>query len=293
MRPDSGSRAQARRSKRCSNTRASSTSFDAQERARPGAELRGRARSAVAANFARAVETAAANIRAYAELQMPRGMDRAAAAGPAAGPDRAAARYGGGVHSGGPLSAALHAADDRDSRAGGRRAEHLRRVARSRCRRSSDGAHCWVCNTSFRWAARRPSRRSRSAPRRCRGPTASSGPGNIYVAAAKKLLAGEVGIDFVAGPDRDPDHRGRWRSAPSRGRHAGAGRARCGSVGDPADHFASGWPQRWRKEVERQLGDSAHRARWRARRSRGTARSSWCARSTKRWRFRTASRRSI
>ena len=32
------------------------------------------------------------------------------------------------------------------------------------------------------------------------------GPGNIYVAAAKKLLAGEVGIDFVAGPDGDPDH---------------------------------------------------------------------------------------
>jgi histidinol dehydrogenase len=26
------------------------------------------------------------------------------------------------------------------------------------------------------------------------------GPGNIYVTAAKKLLAGEVGIDFVAGP---------------------------------------------------------------------------------------------
>jgi histidinol dehydrogenase len=26
------------------------------------------------------------------------------------------------------------------------------------------------------------------------------GPGNIYVAAAKKLLAGETGIDFVAGP---------------------------------------------------------------------------------------------
>ncbi len=40
------------------------------------------------------------------------------------------------------------------------------------------------------------------------------GPGNIYVAAAKKLLAGEVGIDFVAGPteiviiaeDADPIH---------------------------------------------------------------------------------------
>ena len=40
------------------------------------------------------------------------------------------------------------------------------------------------------------------------------GPGNIYVAAAKKLLAGEVGIDFIAGPtevliiaaDGDPVH---------------------------------------------------------------------------------------
>jgi histidinol dehydrogenase len=40
------------------------------------------------------------------------------------------------------------------------------------------------------------------------------GPGNIYVAAAKKLLAGEVGIDFVAGPSEiliiaregDPSH---------------------------------------------------------------------------------------
>jgi histidinol dehydrogenase len=40
------------------------------------------------------------------------------------------------------------------------------------------------------------------------------GPGNIYVAAAKKALAGEVGIDFVAGPteiviiaeDADPRH---------------------------------------------------------------------------------------
>jgi histidinol dehydrogenase len=40
------------------------------------------------------------------------------------------------------------------------------------------------------------------------------GPGNIYVAAAKKFLAGEVGIDFIAGPteiliiaaDGDPTH---------------------------------------------------------------------------------------
>ena len=53
------------------------------------------------------------------------------------------------------------------------------------------------------------------------------GPGNIYVAAAKKLIAGETGIDFVAGPteiviiaaDGDP--------ALDRRRSAGAGRARC------------------------------------------------------------------
>ena len=31
------------------------------------------------------------------------------------------------------------------------------------------------------------------------------GPGNAYVADAKKLLAGDVGIDFVAGPNGDSD----------------------------------------------------------------------------------------
>jgi histidinol dehydrogenase len=43
------------------------------------------------------------------------------------------------------------------------------------------------------------------------------GPGNIYVAAAKKLLAGEVGIDFVAGPTEiliiAPDGDPRWLAA--------------------------------------------------------------------------------
>lgn len=33
------------------------------------------------------------------------------------------------------------------------------------------------------------------------------GPGNIYVTAAKKALAGEVGIDFIARPHRDRNHR--------------------------------------------------------------------------------------
>ncbi|MCW5979425.1 MAG: histidinol dehydrogenase [Bryobacteraceae bacterium] len=43
------------------------------------------------------------------------------------------------------------------------------------------------------------------------------GPGNIYVAAAKKLLAGEVGIDFVAGPTEilivAPEGEPRWLAA--------------------------------------------------------------------------------
>ena len=43
------------------------------------------------------------------------------------------------------------------------------------------------------------------------------GPGNIYVAAAKKLLAGEVGIDFVAGPSEilliAADGNPRWIAA--------------------------------------------------------------------------------
>jgi histidinol dehydrogenase len=43
------------------------------------------------------------------------------------------------------------------------------------------------------------------------------GPGNIYVAAAKKIVAGETGIDFVAGPTEiviiAADGNGRWISA--------------------------------------------------------------------------------
>ncbi|MBM3785416.1 MAG: histidinol dehydrogenase [Acidobacteria bacterium] len=43
------------------------------------------------------------------------------------------------------------------------------------------------------------------------------GPGNIFVAAAKKLLAGEVGIDFIAGPTEilmiAPDGNPKWIAA--------------------------------------------------------------------------------
>ena len=45
-----------------------------------------------------------------------------------------------------------------------------------------------------------------------------TGPGNVYVAAAKRLVRGIVGIDAEAGPDRDRDprrrHGGRRRTSP-------------------------------------------------------------------------------
>ena len=80
----------------------------------------------------------------------------------------------------------------------------------------------WSCRrrtaTSIRWcwrrraspastrstasAARRRSRRSPTAPRPSRPSPRSSGPGNAYVAAAKRRVFGVVGIDMIAGPVR-------------------------------------------------------------------------------------------
>ena len=67
------------------------------------------------------------------------------------------------------------------------------------------------------------------------------GPGNIYVAAAKKLIAGETGIDFVAGPTEiviiaaEGDPNGAEPRLPlDRRRHARASRARRGRLGHPA-----------------------------------------------------------
>ena len=54
-----------------------------------------------------------------------------------------------------------------------------------------------------------------------------TGPGNVYVAAAKRLVRGVVGIDAEAGPDRDPrDRRRVGRPAPRRRRPGQPGRAR-------------------------------------------------------------------
>ena len=92
--------------------------------------------------------------------------------------------------------------------------QHLRGVAASRCRRSSARPRCWASTHVFEMGGAQAIAAfafgTRTVPRADR----IVGPGNIYVAAAKKLLAGEVGIDFVAGPteiliiaaDGDPRH---------------------------------------------------------------------------------------
>ena len=52
------------------------------------------------------------------------------------------------------------------------------------------------------------------------------GPGNAYVAAAKRLVFGKVGIDMIAGPFRGAGDRRRHRQCRlDRRRSAGAGRA--------------------------------------------------------------------
>ena len=118
------------------------------------------------------------------------------------------------------------------------------------------------------------------------------GPGNIYVSAAKKLLAGEVGIDFVAGPTEIliiADEATRAISRPT----CWLRPSTTSTPRDPAHHFAKRWPSEWRMEVERQLEDSADRRWWPARPSAATARSICARRSKSRGSCPTASRPSI
>ncbi len=114
-------------------------------------------------------------------------------------PDGAAARFGGRLYAGGPLSAALHSPDERDSGAGSRREAHLCRLPKP----SAEilGIAAWLGVTDFfqmggAQAIAALAYGTETVPRVDR----IVGPGNIYVAAAKKLIAGETGIDFVAGP---------------------------------------------------------------------------------------------
>jgi histidinol dehydrogenase len=157
------------------------------------------ARAGLAAEFRRAVETAAANVRAYAERQMPREWMREMQPGVRLGQivrplDTVAAYIPAGRY---PLPSTLIMTVAPAQVAGvpnicvaSPRAvpEILGTAAILGVRQvfQMGGAQAIA---AFAFGTRTVPRADRIV-----------GPGNIYVAAAKKLLAGEVGIDFVAGP---------------------------------------------------------------------------------------------
>ncbi len=164
----------------------------------PGRELR-EAQAGLEAGFRRALREAAANIRSFARRQVPRpwmeNLRRGLRAGQIVRPLDSVAAY---VPSGRyPLPSTLlmtviparaagtpvvMAASPRPS------PEVLGTAAFLKVDRffRMGGAHAIA---AFAYGTRTVPRADRIV-----------GPGNIYVAAAKKLLAGEVGIDFVAGP---------------------------------------------------------------------------------------------
>jgi histidinol dehydrogenase len=73
-------------------------------------------------------------------------------------------------------------------------------TAGCRTRASSPPARCSASTRSTRSAAHRPIAMFGYGTEECEPVDAVTGPGNIYVAAAKRLLRGIVGIDAEAGP---------------------------------------------------------------------------------------------
>ena len=150
---------------------------------------------ALAPDFSRAVETAAANIRAYARLQMPREWTRPNGLGQIVRPlDTVAAYIPSGRY---PLPSTLLMTVVPAQVAG------VRNICVASPRPAPEVLgtaallgldHIFQMGGAQAIAAFAYG--TRTVPRADR----IVGPGNIYVAAAKKLLAGEVGIDFVAGP---------------------------------------------------------------------------------------------
>ena len=89
-----------------------------------------------------------------------------------------------------------------------------------------------------------------------------TGPGNVYVAAAKRLVQGVTGIDAEAGSDRHPrDRRRRGRRRLRRGRPREPGRARR-ARGSRARHrlAPSSPPACVERLADARRGDEAHRA---------------------------------
>ena len=143
---------------------------------------------------------------------------------------------------GGLAPSGLQRGDERRAGPGGRRRLDRRRQpaaarasAACRTRRSWRPARCSASTRSTPSAAPRRSRCSPTGPGPCRRVDLVTGPGNIYVAAAKRLLKGVIGIDSEAGPteiailaDDTADARLRRRRPDQPGRARPAGRRRAG-----------------------------------------------------------------
>ncbi len=164
----------------------------------PVKELRA-AEAALAPGFRSAVETAAANIRRFAELQMPREWMKAAGGGARLGQvirplDTVAAYIPAGRY---PLPSTILMTVVPAQVAG---VPNICVASPRNVREVFGTAAMLGLSEVFQMGGAQAIAAfafgTRTVPRADR----IVGPGNIYVAAAKKLLAGEVGIDFVAGP---------------------------------------------------------------------------------------------
>ena len=175
--------------------------FDALERRSvrvPETELRAAARG-LAPEFRAAVETAAANIRSYAQRQLPREWMAETAPGLRLGQvlrplDTVAAYIPAGRY---PLPSTVLMTVVPAQVAG---VPHVCVASPKNVREVFGAASVLGVRQVFQMGGAQAIAAfafgTRTVPRADR----IVGPGNIYVAAAKKLLAGEVAIDFIAGP---------------------------------------------------------------------------------------------
>ena len=229
--------------RRCSSTRAASTASTPRRWRRSRSAQRRAARRASTRSAAGAARRARS--RGAARARLPRAPARRPAAdswsyrdadGTPARPEGHAARPRRHLRAGRQGGLSVERADERDAGAGGRR----RRDRHGRAHAAAASATPLVLAAAARGrrrprcsrsAARRRSARSPTARRRSRAVDKITGPGNAYVASAKRRVFGTVGIDMIAGPSEilvlaDGTHAARLGGdgpvQPGRARRAGA-----------------------------------------------------------------------
>ena len=151
-----------------------------------------------------ALELAAGRIRAYHARQMPEDAQWTDESGAALGWRWSAVSAAGLYVPGGLASYPLIRSDERDSRQGcwcGAAGGHGANPGRAD--QSAGTAGCEDCGVSMKstgWAAPRPLPRWLMEQRPSFPVDKITGPGNAFVAAAKRRVFGKVGIDMIAGP---------------------------------------------------------------------------------------------